>query len=107
MGRPCRPLMLECVVWGTQSGGLSRRPMRDQGIGWVSLACGQQVWRPARKGSHRAGKKEGTPAWEGSRSNCWEIKTPGVAPGGEETWSLACWEEREEGEPAWEGSRGN
>ncbi|RXN25210.1 hypothetical protein ROHU_021650 [Labeo rohita] len=41
-----------------------------------------QVWRPDRDGSHRAGKKEGTPAWEGSHGNCWEIKTPGVAPGG-------------------------
>ncbi|RXN38264.1 hypothetical protein ROHU_001281 [Labeo rohita] len=25
---------------------------------------------------------KGIPAWEGSRGNCWEIKTPGVAPGG-------------------------
>ncbi|RXN33324.1 GTPase IMAP family member 8-like protein [Labeo rohita] len=52
-------------------------PMRTRGIGWVSLTCGQQVWRPDQEGSHRADKKEGTPAWEGSRSNCWKIKTLG------------------------------
>ncbi|RXN20393.1 hypothetical protein ROHU_024943 [Labeo rohita] len=32
--------------------------------------------------AHWARKEKGEPAWEGSRSNCWEIKTPGVAPGG-------------------------
>ncbi|RXN18930.1 hypothetical protein ROHU_025935 [Labeo rohita] len=31
----------------------------------------------------------------------------GVAPGGEETWSLAPRARKEKGKPTWEGSRGN
>ncbi|RXN09305.1 hypothetical protein ROHU_011126 [Labeo rohita] len=58
-----------------------RREIKTRGIGWVSLAFGQQVGRPDWEGSRWAGRKKGTPAWEGSCGKGWEIKTPGVAPG--------------------------
>ncbi|RXN32219.1 hypothetical protein ROHU_016310 [Labeo rohita] len=65
---------------------------------------GEETWSLARQ----ARMEKGKPAWEGSRGNCWEIKTPGIAPGGgEEMWSFAHWARREKGKPAWEGSHGN
>ncbi|RXN02756.1 hypothetical protein ROHU_013619 [Labeo rohita] len=87
----------------TRLGCLSRQLMGDQD----SRRCtgrGEETWSLARQ----ARMEKGKPAWEGSRGNCWEIKTPGIAPGGgEEMWSFAHWARREKGKPAWEGSHGN
>ncbi|RXN14000.1 hypothetical protein ROHU_009275 [Labeo rohita] len=121
-------------------GGLSQQLLGDQD----SRRCTRRG-EETRSLAHQARSEKGKPAWEGSRGNCWEIKTPGVAPGGgrdvefgpsgkegerqtrlgglsrqlmgeqdsgvapggEERWSLARREERERGEPAWEGSHGN
>ncbi|RXN10717.1 hypothetical protein ROHU_030473 [Labeo rohita] len=58
-------------------GGLSRQLLGDQD----SRHCtrrGKEKWSLP----HQARREKGKPAWEGSRGNCWEIKTPGVAPGG-------------------------
>ncbi|RXN12995.1 hypothetical protein ROHU_000924 [Labeo rohita] len=84
-------------------GGFSRQLLGDQD----SRRCtrrGEEMWNLACQERTEKGK----PTWEGSRGNCWEIKTPGVAPGGgKKTWSMACQARMEKGKPAWEGSRSN
>ncbi|RXN34411.1 hypothetical protein ROHU_014973 [Labeo rohita] len=82
----------------TRLGGLSRQLMGDRDSGVAP--GGEETWSLA----HQARREKGKPAWEGSRSNCWEIKTPALHQAGKRHGVLAHREEREKGKPAWEGS---
>ncbi|RXN04502.1 hypothetical protein ROHU_034002 [Labeo rohita] len=58
-------------------GGLSQQLLGDQD----SRRCtrrGEETWSLA----HQARREKGKPAWEGSRGNCWEIKTPALHQAG-------------------------
>ncbi|RXN22090.1 hypothetical protein ROHU_019445 [Labeo rohita] len=58
-------------------GGLSRQLLGDQDSRHCTRRGGEETWSLACQ----ARTDKGKPAWEGSRGNCWEIKTPGVTPG--------------------------